>query len=42
MLPVLLGTPGRGHRRSRCLGLCEKIDISDALLMERNRALEDA
>ena len=31
MLPVVLRTPAKGHRRSRCLGLCEKIEISDAL-----------
>ena len=41
-LPVVLGNPAKGHRRSRCLGLYEKIEISDALLMERSGALEDA
>lgn len=34
MLPVVLRTPAKGHRRSRCLGLCEKIEISDALLID--------
>ena len=38
----MLGTLEGGRGRSRCLGLCEKIEISDALLMERSRALEHA
>ena len=42
MLSALLGIPGMGHRRSRCLGLSEKIEISDAFLVEMSVALDDA
>ena len=45
ILSVVLGTPGRGHKRSRCPGLCERTEISGTLLilvMERSGAWEDA
>lgn len=41
-LPAFLGILERGHRKSRCLGLEEKIEISTALLAGVSGALNDA